>query len=667
MLRALERIRGSGWLGEGTLRADVGAGGGVGRELVVVALPSVQRFISEARTTADVAAASAIYSELAGKIVGEFAKVPGAELVLPAAGKPGHGPGTQRAPGMPNRVVALLPEREGEAAAQAAANAARDAWQGWVRRALGREDGPPTETPGFPVVQWVCVPPEPGGYAAQWETAQRLLAARRRIRDFTAVPDDGWRRRALCSLSPRWPAEPKAPPLAAPHDKDAKLSAVGWVKRTWRRAHGDNGDKGFPSTSSIASAPYRQAILQALADDDVAAALAALAQAAQVIDAPAETPVPGLRELIPDSGPGAWLGGSGGPWVYPDRWQPESLARETPVTDRARLVAAAEAGARAASELQKVMAKRGVPLASYLAVIVQDVDRMGRFLGGHPVGSAHGKINIEVIPNEHRRLSHALVSLAGRQAQALRDPALLGVPVYAGGDDLLAFTPAAMALRAAEEASQAIPPELPHASTAVVFFHYHASIQQAMSTARHLLEDAKDKVDGKHALAIGYLRRSGVSEVSIQPWPGPDGDSTAALFGLFAKDAEHMLSPRLAADLERDADALEELRVASERQNRRELYVGELARLVRRHMSTRSGHPGRSGDRPGEQPEPPKGAALDAARRMAMALDWLGRHECAPAETPGEVPGPYVAARVGVFLRQEAAARGPGAAQRLEG
>jgi CRISPR-associated protein Cmr2 len=65
------------------LSADVGAGDGVGRELVVVALPSVQRFISEARTTSDVTAASAIYSALAGKIVSEFARMPGAELVLP--------------------------------------------------------------------------------------------------------------------------------------------------------------------------------------------------------------------------------------------------------------------------------------------------------------------------------------------------------------------------------------------------------------------------------------------------------------------------------------------------------------------------------------------------------------------------------------------------------
>lgn len=128
-------------------------------------------------------------------------------------------------------------------------------------------------------MHWVCVPPDPRGYEAQWDKAQRLLAARRRLRDFAPVPEAEWRRRALCSLAPRWPAEPQTPPGTPRHDREARLSAVGWVKRSWRRVHHDDG---FPSTASIASAPYRQAILRSLDDDtDVAAALAALAKAAR--------------------------------------------------------------------------------------------------------------------------------------------------------------------------------------------------------------------------------------------------------------------------------------------------------------------------------------------------------------------------------------------------
>jgi hypothetical protein len=152
------------------------------------------------------------------------------------------------------------------------------------------------------------------------------------------------------------------------------------------------------------------------------------------------------------------------------------------------------------------------------------------------------------------------------------------VPVYAGGDDLLAFVPASTALTAAEQCHDAIPLSLPTASTAVLFFHYHASIQAAMSQARRLLKDAKEHVEGKHALAVGYLRRSGTSAVSIQPWPGREGASSAELFRLFALGGAEQLSPRLVSDLERDAGELAALRAASER-----LYLAELARLVRRH------------------------------------------------------------------------------------
>jgi hypothetical protein len=133
-------------------------------------------------------------------------------------------------------------------------------------------------------------------------------------------------------------------------------------------------------------------------------------------------------------------------------------------------------------------------------------------------------------------------------------------------------------------------------------------------------------VPGKHGLAVGYLRRSGASAVSIQPWPGPGNQDSAGLFGLFARGKEGRLSPRLAADLQRDADELAGLARVSER-----LYLAELGCLVRRHTGKESG-----------------GGAAGAG--IAEALDWLGRHEYAP----DGVPGPHAAAQVGVFLRQEA-------------
>lgn len=606
---------------------------GAGTELVVVALPGVQRFIAEARSTADVSAASGIYSGLAHKIVESLNAEPGGDVVLPAAA-----PGDSGESGMPNRVVAILPAGTGTDAASRAVAAANMAWRSWVRETWRLPGAAPVpEAPGFPVLHWVCVPAWCGGYEEQWREAQRLLSARRRVRDFAAVPEEQWRGRALCSLTPRWPAERTVPP-GPEHDKQLKLSTVGWVKHSWRRRR--NLD-GFPSTTSIASAPYRAAVLGHMRDPEVESTVATLAAAERQIRTTLrirghETPMPGLP--IPDRDPGHWLAVDGGPWVYPDRWRPETLAREA-TADRAAqqelaraITAAVGEGRSAARHLQKIT---GQPLASYLAVVVQDLDNMGSFLSGMPaVNKAGREIQIPVIPNEHGRLSTELLNVADGQRTELESPELLSKVVYAGGDDLLAFTPAARALGAAMRCHALVPDSLPHASTAILFFHNHAGIQQAMREARALLDRAKDRVDGKHGLAVGYLRRSGVSDMSIQPWSGFAGRSSAELFAVFRRDAEHRLSPRLLADLDRDMAELSSLAGVPGG-----IYQREITRLVRRHTEG-------AGD--GRAPN----AVVEG---IAEALVRLGEQERSPGE-PGTSTGvrPQPAARVGVFLRQEA-------------
>lgn len=607
-------------------------GGEPGAELVVVALPGVQRFISEARSTADVAAASGIYSRLAGVIVRSLGAVPGSELIFPATVPEGS---VER--GMPNRVAALLPAHAGVAAAERAVAAADDAWRSWVRDVWRLPvDAPVPVTPGFPVLQWVCVPAGLGGYPEQWEQAQALLAARRRVRDFSPVPEEEWRRRALCSLTPRWPAERSAPPGTREHERELKLSAVGWVKRRWTDL---NDEQGFPSTASIASAPYRAAVASRLDDPGVRGAVTDLEAAErhirQILGIRGhETPVPGLG--VPREGPGRWLATDGGPWVYPERWRPEPLARER-TSNPAELrqlnqdiAAAAGRGRDAAMRLRDLLNRSP---ANYLAVLVQDLDSMGRFLRGVPVVKAGREISIAVLPGVHGQVSAELLHVAAAQRSALESSELLGTPVYAGGDDLLAFTPAAKALDAAVRCHNLVAEResLPDASTAVLFFHYHASIQQAMGEARRLLDQAKARVRGKHALAVGYLRRSGVSEASVQPWNAYGDTSSADLFGVFRADAEHRLSPRLLADLDRDAAELSSLVTVPGG-----IYRQEITRLVGRHLADPDGSRG-------------------IARAIADSLVLLGERERSPEEPGGQIAvRPQPAARVGVFLRQEA-------------
>lgn len=631
-------------------------GNAADKDLVMLALPGVQRFIAEARSTADVAAGSEIYAALAAHAASSLMSWPGAEPVLPAApvAPDVHLVPQTDIPGMPNRVVVLIPAGDGRDAAEQAAGAVREAWNGYVCDVFPAGD---KTTPGFPAVQWVCVPASDDGYPAQWERAQRLLAARRLVRSFDPVPDQEWRQRALCSLAPRWPAEPEPPSGLKVHERRMPLSTVGWVKRRWPDRPGGTR-AGFPSTPSIASAPYRRAALAYWADAAVRGAVAELARSEQhvrhALDLRGrEAPVPGLPGEPADQA-ARWLAESGGPWVYEDRWRPQTLAREA-TSDPARraelerqITQPAAGGQRAAGRLAEAMDRLRrdedpaiPPLTGYLAVLVQDLDNMGPFLGGTATCAAGTRIAVSA--REHERVSGELIDVAGRQASALREGTsqagpLYGVPVYAGGDDLLAFVPAATALAAAESCHALIPPSLPTASTAVLFFHYRVGLQEAMREARKLLDQAKHELHArhgsrdKHALAVGYMRRSGASAYSIQPWSA-DGSTSAALFRLFGRDAQHRLSPRLAEDLERDAAELTSLRTVPGG-----YYRAELTRLVRRHLQRDTG----------------AGNVAGAARDIARALAWLGDYQPRPGDRPGPDPRQRSAARVGVFLRQEA-------------
>jgi CRISPR-associated protein Cmr2 len=636
-------------MGEAAVEGNV-----AGRDLVVLALPGVQRFIAEARSTADVAAASEIYATLAACAANSLMTWPGAEPVLPAPPARTQAVPLTDVPGVPNRVVVLIPAGDGREAAEQAAGAVRKAWDGYVRELFPAGD---KTTPGFPDVQWACVPASDDGYPAQWDRVQRLLAARRLVRSFQPVPDQEWRQRTLCSLAPRWPAEPELPSGLKEHERRMPLSAVGWVKRRWLSQPGRRR-AGFPSTPSIASAPYRRAALSHWADAGIREAAEDLARCEQQLRHALglhgqEAPVPGLPGE-PAGQAARWLAESGGPWVYEDRWRPQTLAREG-TSDPARraelerqITAPAAAGQRAAGRLAGAMdrLRRDDPaiprLTGYLAVLVQDLDNMGRFLGGTATCAAGTRITVS--PQDHERVSGELIAVAAVQARALEHGTpqagtLHGVPVYAGGDDLLAFVPAATALAAAEACHALVPPSLPTASTAVLFFHYHMGLQQAMREARSLLDQAKHELwarrRDKHGLAVGYMRRSGTSAYSIQPWSA-GGGSSAELFRLFGRQAQHRLSPRLVEDLERDADELASLRAVPGG-----YYRAELTRLVQRHLHREAG----------------SGEAAAVARDIARALSLLGEYQPRPGrqdDQPDRDPRQRSAARVGVFLRQEA-------------
>lgn len=526
-----------------------------GAVLVVVALPGVQRFIAEARSTADLHAGSAIISALSAAMIKRAEDFrPKARLVLPST--------VLDERGMPNRIVALAAAGHGRALAESVAAAARSAWQDMVREVSPPDESDAASTPGFPEVQWVVAGAGAAGYPEQWEQASSGLAQRKRIRSFTFPPADQAR---VCSVTGRWAALPQAPVRAWNVRKDEALSVAAHVKRKFSR---DTGNR-FPSTWSVTTAPYRAALIEHAAQHpalhgavaDLRAYVTALLDGCTRQDREKMERSSGTLPGMPVSGDADldWLRTAEGLWCVPATWDPDGLRAsyelsEAPDPDTCHLVRLAVG--------QLVKAAKGAeagipPLTPYLAIIALDADHMGERLAEFP----HGADPV----GWHQEVSAALGRASLAQREAVERPGAFGRVVYAGGDDLLALTPAATALPSVRDANAAFRNALSGclpdatASAAVVYFHASWPLQSAVTAVQSLLKDAKKT--GRPGLGIAVLRRGGERSSLVMPWFDPAdplipmADHVMALAESIAGPRAG-LSGRLASELERDRAAL---------------------------------------------------------------------------------------------------------------
>lgn len=151
----------------------------------------------------------------------------------------------------------------------------------------------------------------------------------------------------------------------------------------------------------------------------------------------------------------------------------------------------------------------------YYALIAADGDRMG------------ATIDYLKTIESHRKMSGVLAEFAHRAPEIVRDNG--GSPVYAGGDDVLAFVPLPNALKCAQQLAaefarqmqefkgRNIDGELPTLSVGIVVTHHIEPLQDALELARRA-EKAAKKLDGKNALAITLSKRSGVDRTVVGRW-----------------------------------------------------------------------------------------------------------------------------------------------------
>lgn len=519
-----------------------------------------------------------------------------AGLIIPHVGDVGDG--------VTNKISFLAPERAGPDIARAAVAAVTREWSTLVQEVFGASE----PTPGFPDIAWVSVTGDETDSAGLWQRTVSAMEQRRRSRVFeplTATRVD------LCSLDARLPAAPRRPTRTPEHEANERLSVANWVKRRI----GSRENERFPSTSAIASAAYRARLLAAAASEpefarELTGPVAELARVVAELGEPRHRGLPGVGPV-----PVGLTAVSDrlGTWIIQDPWKAKSLAEQFDLTDPEDT---AQRGRDQARLINRLARKRDITRPTpYYALIVQDLDHLGRKLA---------TMDIHLL----REASAALSTLGREQREVCAEH--LGVPVYAGGDDLLVLAPAANALTLAAALRQRIDLSLTGtplagatASTAVVFSHHAGALSESVQAAQTALTGAKDAVgpgnSTRDALSIVVNRRGGERIRTVQPWRINGVPATDVLRSVIPAPGWGELSAGLAAELERDAHELDALSQRYEFALR-----DEVIRLVKRHHGT---------------------------AEVAEALCLLGRHE--RVDNAGRRFQPVPAALVGRFLNQE--------------
>jgi len=297
-------------------------------------------------------------------------------------------------------------------------------------------------------------------------------------------------------VSARWPAATAPPVGSRKHERSESLSVVNWVKRMVPFERG--GRESVPSTYSIASAPFRKAVLARWEEPAVVEAVTSMRVAyKKLVDGRAVREKSAL-ELVTETSAADdvadWLIHQGGPWVDGSRWTLKHVRDELGAANTAASEDLVMQGARAARDLARTVGQKP---GTHLAVVAHDLDDMGRFLSG--VSTAKDGSRCEVNLHSHRQVSKRLAALGRYQRQALdvegANPHQV-VLVYAAGDDVLLLAPASEALAVADvlESCSAGFDDLPTGSTAVGVFSQYTSLQGAVRFTHALLDEYAKKV-----------------------------------------------------------------------------------------------------------------------------------------------------------------------------
>ncbi len=518
---------------------------------------------------------------------------------------------------------------------------------------------------------WAYVPLDVNNYTRSFRAVSQLLAARKQFRSFAPLIQPGEK----CTLNGVLSALSNDPAAKRASVRDfwekvldkvnsrgqseatlhvsERLCAVNTVKRFAQyvdelSAPDQLGDRRFPSTSTIAAAPYKYAVVQAW-NDTLENQFARLRRhlAPYNIKPVHEIGYPALEEV-------AKGGRERGEFVYfdADFIRPEGYTVNAfaDYVTQARKNASefnawVEEAFKCYHEFDKVVNDLNLsePLSSYYAIIKLDGDRMGDLIG-----------NLRSF-QDHQNLSAALADYAQKVARELVEtvgaaPARLsqhwpdwfsaqpdtfimpGRLVYSGGDDVLAMVPAASALSIAEALRLAFAEQVSQfrysdgepatTSVGIAFAHYTQPLETVLAAARHA-EDMAKRSMGRNALTATLMRRSGETRSASCKWEYFEQDHPVSSVQRIenarrAFAGTDQLSSKLAYDVVDLAQILDEECIAIEdyRTEMQAARRSEFLRLIKRHSTP-----------------------LAKANNAALGEQWTALAEAISAHAPTQTGG----------------------------
>lgn len=561
--------------------------------MVMWKLGPVQPFIAAARKTQDLWVGSFLFSLLSRTAI-EAAQKAGAEIVYPTIPTPSS---LTDPPAMvPNTFVALC--KDADKVRQAIAEAEQALYTYWQRLCdqiwgnltkhhatftdINTQWHDHTDPRKVFEITWVAVPIEADHYGATFTALQAAFAARKRLNAFpqqlhegekstisgeqAALQVGGSSRKAIGALWARVGKYYGAKFVRT--DGSERLGAIDVVKRL--AAAGDDGPlrqsdvvfghslafNRFPSTSTIAAAPFMMTVLDQLSlalEHQICAWHAAIqslgiANESDTIALPCVTQrnVQGTARL---------LAKQDGDTLFSSTYEPKRIERDFGASVTKDQCQRAEQHLRTLITTTRDLAhgqNSGVsipPPSPYFAVLKMDGDKMGDLIS---------RISAKA---QHQSFSTALSHFAHDQAPNIietgRYPARL---VYAGGDDVLALVPFRSLLSIAEDLRTCYEQELAgmsaqlgmpiHASTGICVAHHLDPLSRTLRTTNAAEHAAKNHYK-RNSLVVTLLRRSGEHTSVGAPWTysRPDG-TTASTVALLLSVLEHFeysrLSPKFA-------------------------------------------------------------------------------------------------------------------------